>query len=375
MQFSNMARGLFRGYRRITGSCSFRCVSEGVNYLSGCHSTGVPLSFKRHKSGGHGFPSVIGRDLLTLKDFNSDEIKYFLWTAADLKERIKNNKETVRLLEGKSAALIFQKRSTRTRVSTETGLALLGGHSVYLTDSDFHLGVSESTRDTGRVLSGFCDLILARVYQQKDLEDMANSATIPVISGLSEMYHPIQILADLMTLQEHFGSLHGRTVAWVGDGNNIIHSFMMTAPKFGMHLNIATPQGYEPDSEVTQFTKGLAQENKTSVDLTNDPREACLSADVIVTDTWISMGQEEEKAARLKSFAGYQVDHELMSLAKKEAVFLHCLPRKPEEVTDEVFESEQSLVWQEAENRKWTVMAVMTCLMQDYNPIHPMPNF
>lgn len=368
-----LKNNLYRRFFRI--SSLFRCGSKGISYFRGHNSRGVTLSFKRHNSKSHGFPSVVGRDLLTLKDFKSDEIRYLLWTAADLKERIKNGKEKVRLLEGKSAALIFQKRSTRTRVSTETGLALLGGHCVYLTDNDFHLGVSESTRDTGRVLSRFCDFILARVNKQQDLEVMADSATIPVISGLSEMYHPLQVLADFLTLQECFGSLYGRTVAWVGDGNNIIHSFMMAAPKFGMHLNIATPQGYEPDSEVSKFSQALAKENETLVNLTNDPREACSGADVIVTDTWISMGQEQEKADRLKSFAGYQVDSKLMSLAKKDAVFLHCLPRKPEEVTDEVFESDKSLVWQEAENRKWTVMAVMTCLMQDYTPIHPMPKF
>lgn len=367
---------LSRGCYRIS---SFLChgAKRTDSLFRRCRIGGA-LSSKRHCSESHGgFPSVVGRDFLTLKDFSSDEIGYLLWTAADLKKRIKVEKEfqTVRLLEGKSAALIFQKRSTRTRVSTETGLALLGGHCVFLTDNDFHLGVGETTRDTGKVLSGFCDFILARVNRQLDLEVMAEAATIPVISGLSEMYHPLQILADFLTLQEHFGCLYGRTIAWVGDGNNVIHSFMMAAPKFGIHLNIATPKGYEPDSEITKISQGFAQENNTSLNLTDDPREACSNADVVVTDTWISMGQEEEKAARLKSFAGYQVDTKLMSLAKKEAVFLHCLPRKPEEVKDEVFLSEKSLVWQEAENRKWTVMAVMACLMEDYNPIHPMPEF
>lgn len=364
---------LFRGCYRF-GSSVCRAAKGRESFIGHCRVSGV-LSSKRHCSGSHGFPSVAGRDLLTLKDFSGDEIGYLLWTAADLKERIKNGKETVRLLEGKSAALIFQKRSTRTRVSTETGLALLGGHCVFLTENDFHLGVSESTRDTAKVLSRFCDFILARVNRQHDLEVMADGATIPVISGLSEMYHPLQILADFLTLQEHFGSLYGRTIAWVGDGNNIIHSLMMAAPKFGIHLNIATPKGYEPDNEVTKASQGFADENDTSLNLTNDAREACANADVVVTDTWISMGQEEEKAARLKSFEGYQVDTKLMSLAKKDAVFLHCLPRKPEEVTDEVFLSDKSLVWEEAENRKWTTMAVMTCLMNDYTPICPMPNF
>lgn len=348
---------------------------KGREPLNGHCRIIAALSSKRHCITSHGFPSVVGRNLLTLKDFTSDEIGYLLWTAADLKQRIKNGNETVRLLEGKSAALIFQKRSTRTRVSTETGLALLGGHSVFLTDSDIHLGVNESAIDTAKVLSGFCDFILARVYEQKDLEVMAEHATIPVISGLSDMYHPIQILADLLTLQEHFDSLHGRTIAWVGDGNNIIHSFMMAAPKFGMHLNIATPKGYEPDNEITKVSQSFAQEQNTSVNFTTDPREACSNADVIVTDTWVSMGQEEEKAARLKSFSGFQVDTKLMSLAKEEAVFLHCLPRKPYEVSDEVFLSDKSLVWQEAENRKWTIMAVMACLMNEYTPISPMPTF
>ncbi|CAH3032733.1 unnamed protein product [Porites lobata] len=367
--------GLFRRCNRVS---SFLCQGfKGTDSLFARCRIGGILSSKRHCSESGGFPSVVGHDLLTLKDFSNSEIGYLLWSAADLKKRIKIDKEfqNVRLLEGKSAALIFQKRSTRTRVSTETGLALLGGNCVFLTDSDFHLGVNESIRDTGRVLSGYCDFILARVNRQKDLEVLAEGATIPVISGLSEMYHPLQILADFLTLQEHFGSLYGRTIAWVGDGNNIIHSLMMAAPKFGIHLNIATPKGYEPDAEISKICQRFTEENKTSVNFTDDPREACSNADVVVTDTWISMGQEEEKAARLKSFSGYQVDTKLMSLAKEEAVFLHCLPRKPEEVTDEVFQSERSLVWQEAENRKWTVMAVMACLMEDYSPIHPMPEF
>ncbi|KAJ7363397.1 hypothetical protein OS493_009549 [Desmophyllum pertusum] len=367
---------LLRGCYRLSSSIC-RSVKGTESFFAHCRVAGT-LTSKRHCSESRGFPSVVGRDLLTLKDFTKDEIRYFLWTAADLKERIKNGKENERvfqLLEGKSGALIFQKRSSRTRVSSETALALLGGHSVFLTDKDLHLGVSETTYDTAKVLSGFCDFILARVNRQQHLEEMAEASSVPVISGLSEVYHPLQILADFLTLQEHFGGLYGRTIAWVGDGNNILHSIMMAAPKLGIHLNIATPKGYEPDSELLKVSQGFAKENGTSLNLTVDPREACSKADVVVTDTWISMGQEEEKTARLKSFAGFQVDSKLMSLAKEEAVFLHCLPRKPEEVTDEVFNSDQSLVWQEAENRKWTVMAVMVCLLNDYYPVYPIPQF
>ncbi|KPP59458.1 hypothetical protein Z043_122620, partial [Scleropages formosus] len=225
--------------------------------------------------------------------------------------------------------------------------ALLGGHPCFLTSQDIHLGVNENTRDTARVLSGLTDLILARVYSHSTLEELVKEASIPVINGLSDLYHPIQILADFLTLQEHYGSLSGLTVSWIGDGNNVLHSFMTTAAKLGVHLRIATPK-CALNSHAYQFG--------TSLFLTSNPVEAACGSNVLVTDTWVSMGQEEEKKQRLKDFHGYQITLQTGSVASPDWTFLHCLPRKPEEVDDQVFYSHRSLVFPEAENRKWTIM-------------------
>nr|DBA34084.1 TPA: hypothetical protein GDO54_001683 [Pyxicephalus adspersus] len=297
-----------------------------------------------------------GRDLLTLKNYNAEEIKSLLWVAADLKYRIKEKGEYLPLLQGKSLAMIFEKRSTRTRLSTETGFALLGGHPSFLTTQDIHLGVNESLKDTARVLSGMTDAVLARVYHQSDLEVLAKEASIPIVNGLSDDYHPIQILADYLTIQEHYGHLKGLTISWIGDGNNVLHSIMMSAAKCGMHLHIATPKGYEPNSSVIQAAQQYSKEFDTKLLMTNDPLEAASGANVLVTDTWVSMGQEEEKKKRLLDFKGYQITMKTAKLAAPNWTFLHCLPRKPEEVDDEVFYCPKSLVFQEAENRKWTIM-------------------
>jgi ornithine carbamoyltransferase len=263
-------------------------------------------------------------------------------------------------LDGHSMSMIFQKRSTRTRVSAETGMSLLGGHALFLGPSDIQLGVNESMRDTASVLSRFNSLILARVHGHADVVELAKYAQVPVINALSDLHHPLQTLADLMALQQHFGKdLKGKTVAWVGDGNNVLHDLMLGSVKMGMNVHIATPNGYEPNAEILAKTKELAAENGGTVLCTSVAEDAVKGADVIVTDTWVSMGQEEEYAKRMKEFAGYEVNSELMGKANDGAVFLHCLPRHPEEVTDEVFYSDASLVFPEAENRMWTVMAVM----------------
>jgi ornithine carbamoyltransferase len=263
-------------------------------------------------------------------------------------------------LDGHSVSMIFQKRSTRTRVSSETGLALLGGHALFLGPSDVQLGVNESMRDTASVLSRFNSLILARVFGHKDITELAKYATVPIINALSDLHHPLQTLADLMALQQHFGKdLKGKTVAWVGDGNNVLHDLMLGSVKMGMNVHIATPTGYEPDAGILAKTQQLAKENGVKVMSTTVADEAVAGSDVVVTDTWVSMGQEDEYAHRVAEFNGYQVNSDLMAKANSGAVFLHCLPRHQEEVTDEVFYSDASLVFPEAENRMWTVMAVM----------------
>lgn len=356
-----MASKLFSANSQV-----FKC----LKFVQTCHapkfSTGTAV---------FGPVDLKGRSFLTLKDYSSDEIKKLLWVSADLKHRIKQKKEYLPLLQGKSIAMIFEKRSTRTRMSTETGFALLGGHPCFLTSQDIHLGVNESSTDTARVLAGLCDIVLARVYSHSTLEELAKEASIPIINGLSDLYHPIQILADFLTLQEHYGSLNGLTVSWIGDGNNVLHSFMMTAAKLGVHLKIATPKGYEPENSVIQEAQRLSKKHGTRLVLTSDPMEAACDSNVLVTDTWVSMGQEEEKKKRLKDFEGYQITVQTGSVAKPDWTFLHCLPRKMEEVDDQVFYSPRSLVFPEAENRKWTIMGLMVSLLTDYAPKIPMLKF
>ncbi|XP_066542978.1 ornithine transcarbamylase, mitochondrial [Hoplias malabaricus] len=314
-----------------------------------------------------GSQNLKGRSFLTLKDFNTDEILHILRVSADLKHRIKFQGEYLPLLQGKSIAMIFEKKSTRTRLSTETGFSLLGGHACFLAPQDIHLGVNESTKDTARVFSGLVDIVLARVYSHSTLETLDKEASIPIINGLSELYHPVQILADLMTLNEHYGSLKGLTVAWIGDGNNVLHSLMMSLPKLGINLRIATPKGYEPDATVTQEAQCLFKQFGTKLLLSSEPLEAARGSNVLVTDTWISMGQEEEKQKRIKDFQGYHITMKTGSVAAPDWTFLHCLPRKLEEVDDEVFYSTRSLVFTEAENRKWTIMGLLVCILTDYS--------
>jgi ornithine carbamoyltransferase len=318
------------------------------------------------------------RSLISLKDLSGDEISNLLDLSADLKKEYRQLKDcipgtlptaTARPLEGKSMAMIFQKRSTRTRVSTETGFSMLGGHPLFLGSEDIQLGTNESLLDTARVLSRFNSILLARVYAHSDIVELARESSVPVINALSDMYHPLQILADLLTLRERYGNdLKGLKVAWVGDGNNITHSLMVALPKLGIDLRVATPTGYEPNAEVIDLSVNFAKESGSTIHFTTDPLEAVQHADVVVTDTWVSMGQEDEYQKRMSDFAGYQVTREMMSNADPKWTFLHCLPRKPQEVDDDVFYDEKrSLVWDEAENRMWTVMAVVMDLLQVKN--------
>jgi len=238
---------------------------------------------------------------------------------------------------------------------------LMGGHALFLGPSDIQLGVNESMQDTANVLARFNDIILARVFGHEDILELAKYSSVPVINALSNLHHPLQTLADLMVLEEHFGTenIKGKTLSWVGDGNNIIHDLMLGSVKLGMHVNIATPKGYECNANILAKAKDLAVENGVKIMETTVAEESVKGAHVVVTDTWVSMGQEAEYQKRIKEFDGYQVNMDLMNKAHPDAVFLHCLPRHPEEVTDEVIYSKKSLVFPEAENRMWTVMAVM----------------
>lgn len=307
--------------------------------------------------------SMTGRHFLSIDGLSNDELRGLLDLSAKLKSLYKNpgTETPPKPLINNSVSMIFQKRSTRTRVSTETGMYLLGGHALFLGPSDVQLGVNESMKDTALVLSRFNTHILARVFAHSDVTELAEHATVPIINALSDLHHPLQTLADLLVLEERFGrgALKGKTLAWVGDGNNVLHDLMLGAVKLGCNVRVATPKGYEANETILELTKSLAQQNGCEVFETNIADEAVAGSDVVVTDTWVSMGQEDEYQKRVKEFEGYQVNMKLMSKANPDAVFLHCLPRHPEEVDDEVFYSEKSLIFPEAENRMWTVMAVM----------------
>lgn len=310
-----------------------------------------------------------GQHFMSIDQLSNDELKGLLDLSHQFKEVYSDkSKPLPKPLDGESVSMIFQKRSTRTRVSTETGMSMLGGHALFLGPNDIQLGVNESMRDTACVLSRFNSIVLARVFAHSDVQELAKFSSVPVINALSDLHHPLQTLADLMALQQHFGmDLSGKTVAWVGDGNNVLHDLMLGAAKMGMNVNIATPTGYEPNADILATTKELATENNTKVFSTTVAADAVKGADVVVTDTWVSMGQEDEYAKRVAEFDGYQVNAELMSKANDGAVFLHCLPRHPEEVSDEVFYSDASLVFPEAENRMWTVMAVMAAQLGKFD--------
>lgn len=307
--------------------------------------------------------SLKGRDFLTLKDFTRQEIEELVQLGIDLKAKQKAGIPTP-ILEGKTLGMIFQKSSTRTRVSFEVGMYQLGGSALFLSTNDLQIGRGEPIKDTARVLSRYLDGIMIRTYSHADVEELAEYADIPVINGLTDDYHPTQIIADLITIQEHKGQLAGIKFAYVGDGNNMTHSLMIGCAKVGMDVTVACPDGYMPNPDIVALAQSYAAESGGSVTVMHDPKEAVADVDVVYTDTWASMGQEAEKEVRKKAFAGYQVDDAMMALAKPDAIFMHCLPAyRGMEVTDEVMESAQSVVFDEAENRLHAHKAIMAAVM------------
>ena len=296
------------------------------------------------------------RHFLSLADYSGEEILGLLALAAD----VKKNPDKYRMaLAGQTLAMIFQKSSTRTRVSFEVGTYQLGGHALFLSGSDMQLGRGETVPDTAKVLSRYVDGIMARVFGHEDVEGLT-AGSVPIINGLSDKLHPCQVMADLQVLQEHKGELDGLTIAYVGDGNNMAHSLINGCTKVGMAVRIAAPEGFEPDEDIVTAARGWGG----SVEVTRDPRAAVEGVDAIYTDVWASMGQEEEHAKRLKIFADYQVNEALFALAADDAVFLHCLPaHRGEEVTDGVVDHPRSIVLDEAENRLHAQKAVMLHLM------------
>jgi len=307
----------------------------------------------------------MNKHLLTLHDWSTEEILDTLDLADKLKYEQKNGIEH-HLLKGKTLGMIFTKSSTRTRVSFEVGMYQLGGSALFLSSNDIQLGRGETIYDTANVLSRFLDGIMIRTYAQKDVEDLAQYGQIPIINGLTDLVHPCQILADFQTIREHKGKLSGLKLAYIGDGNNMAHSLMYGGAKVGMEIAIATPKQYECDPEVVKNALSDAEETGTKITLTNDPVEAIKDADVVYADTWVSMGQEAEKAEKLKVFGPYQIDKELFSHAKSDAIFLHCLPAyRGYEVTEDVIDGPNSVIFDEAENRLHAQKAVMVKLMGD----------
>lgn len=308
--------------------------------------------------------SLKGKDFLTLKDFTGQEIIDMVQLGIDLKAKLKAGIPTP-ILAGKSLGMIFQKSSTRTRVSFEVGMYQLGGQALFLSSNDLQIGRGEPIQDTARVLSRYLDAILIRTYSHEEVEKLAEYADIPVINGLTDDYHPTQVIADMITIQEHKGHLKGIKFAYVGDGNNMTHSLMIGGAKVGMDVVVACPEGYMPNPEIVAQAQQYAAEYGGSVTVLHDPKEAIAGADVVYTDTWASMGQEAEKEIRKKAFAGYQVDSAMMALAKPDAIFMHCLPAyRGWEVTDEVMESAQSVVFDEAENRLHAHKAILATVVE-----------
>jgi len=301
------------------------------------------------------------RHFLTLKDFSKEEILEMIGLARTIKEQAKK-RDFVPYLQNQTLAMIFEKSSTRTRVSFEVGIYQLGGIGLFLSKNDIQLGRGEPMKDTARVVSRMCDMVMIRTYAQETLEEFAAYSQVPVINGLTDKYHPVQLMADYLTMIE-YGKAQDPVVAYVGDGNNMAHSWLMLASKLGFTLRIATPKGYEPSSEVVQDAMEFAKSSGATIELGHDPKEAVRGADVVTTDTWISMGQEEEKERRLKDFDGFMVDEELMRLAKPDAIFLHCLPAyRGYEVSEEVFEAHAEEIFDEAENRLHAQKGVMVWL-------------
>jgi ornithine carbamoyltransferase len=303
-----------------------------------------------------------GKDLISIHDLSLDEIEEIFDLARRMKETPADFSES---LAGKTLGMIFQKPSTRTRVSFEVGIYQLGGIGLYLSSTDMQLGRGETIADTARVLSRYLDAVMARVFKHQDIINLARYGDIPVINGLSDLLHPCQALADFLTLREHKGRLKGLKLAYVGDGNNVAHSLLYAGAKTGTHVTIVCPKGFEPNPEVVKQAKTDAGAGGAKLEVSNDIA-AVAGADAIYTDVWASMGQESEAEARKRVFLPYQVNAELMARAASDAVFLHCLPaHRGEEVTDEVVDSPASIVFDEAENRLHAQKAVMYLLMRD----------
>ena len=307
--------------------------------------------------------SLRGRDFLTVNDYTREELSEILEFALELKADNKEGKEN-HSLRGKTLGMIFQKSSTRTRVSFEVGMVQLGGYALYLNANDMQIGRGEPIKDTARVLSRYLDGIMIRTYDHEEVKELASFADIPVINGLTDLLHPCQAMADLMTVLEHKGKLTGLKLAYVGDGNNVAHSLMLACSKMGMDVAVAAPAGYEPTADIVAAAQANANVSGSAVVITADVFAAVSGADVLYTDVWISMGQEAEREERLRVLQPYQLNSDLLQQAAPGAIVLHCLPaHRGEEITEEVLEGAQSVVFDQAENRMHVQKAIMAKLL------------
>lgn len=300
---------------------------------------------------------------ISIHDITVDEFKHLMDLGVKLKKETKQGVKH-KILEGKVLGMIFTKSSTRTRVSFETGMYQLGGYPIFLSSNDIQLGRGESIYDTANVMSRFVDGIMIRTFDHQDVIDLARFGQVPVINGLTDLLHPCQVMADLLTIYEHKGKLEGLKLAYIGDGNNMANSLLYGCAKAGMDIAVATPEGYEPDSDVVANAKEDAKETGSNIVVTHDPVEAMMNADVVCTDTWVSMGQEAEKAERIKIFKDYQVNAELFAKSKDDSIFIHCLPAyRGYEVTEDIIDGPHSVIFDEAENRLHAQKAIMAAVM------------
>ena len=306
-------------------------------------------------------PQLVQNHLLSLKDYSSSEILELLALAAELK---KPENKHLPLLKGKVLGMIFEKSSTRTRVSFEVGMLQLGGHAIYLSTRDIQMGRGETIADTAKVLSSYLDGIMIRTFEQATVEELADNSSVPVINGLTDDFHPCQVLADLLTIQEHFGTFTGKKLTYIGDANNMSNSLMIGAAKVGMDITIACPPAYAPKPEMIELAKSIAVHTGSNIHVTADVVEAVTGSDVIYTDVWASMGQEAEALERIQHFQGFQVNEQLVQHANSNYIFMHCLPaHREEEVSTGVLEGPNSVVFQEAENRLHAQKALLIALM------------
>ena len=299
--------------------------------------------------------------LLSICDIK-DDVPYIL----DLASKMKAGEIVEKPLEGKTVAMIFEKSSTRTRVSFEVGISQLGGNALFLSSNDLQMGRGEPISDTANVLSRYVDGIMIRAKRHVDVEELVKYSTVPVINGLTDLEHPCQALADMLTIKEHFGTFKNKKICFVGDGNNVCNSLLLVSPLLGVEMSVACPKDFEPNAQIVQTACDFARENNTSITVTSDLNEALNDVDAVYTDVWVSMGDEEEAKQRVKAFTPFQVNQDLMDLANKDAIFMHCLPAiRGKEVESEVIDGPQSAIFDQAENRLHAQKAVLYHLMKD----------